>query len=220
VLTDESILGVPATEPLVPVVAPVVELLVLQGKGFWRVTTGDPPMFGRFGRQAAFGLLGLTAPGIGDCVRCRFAVPDIVPVFAVPGICPTVPGRDWPGAGFAGVTPGGADPGDSDGAVAVPVGLPLIPGETPTDGDAAPGEGAGVPGDGDATPGVGDEMPDDAPDEPVDELPDEPVPCPYAETLTSAANPAARNSFCDIALSLKRAFLNVTPTCGLSVSSG
>gem|GEM_PF-4187669 len=169
-LTDESILGVPATEPLVPVVAPVVELLVLQGRVPGWVTTGDPPMFGTLGRAAAFGLPGLTAPGIPDCVRGRLAVPVLMP-----GICFIAPGFDRPGDGFAGETPGGADPGDSDGAVAVPVGLPPIP----------------------------DETPDDDPDEPVDDVPDEPVPCPYAETLTSAANPAARMSFCDIALSLR-----------------
>lgn len=136
-LTDESIRGAPATEPLVPVVAPLAAEPVAQGRAFGNApgceTTGEPAMLGTLGRDAAFGLVGLTAPGIADWVGRlgRLAVPGIV-VVPAPGVCPTVPVR--PGAGFAGATPAGADPGDNDGAVAVPVGAPLeIPDETPDD---------------------------------------------------------------------------------------
>lgn len=81
-------------------------------------------MFGTAVREAAFGLFGLTAPGIGDWVEgARVAVPLIVSVPAVPGAVAVL------GAGIAGATPGGTDPGLSDGAVAPPVG-PL---DTPDD---------------------------------------------------------------------------------------
>ena len=95
-------------------------------------TTGEPATFGTLGLDAAFGLVGLTAPGMADWVG-RVAVP----VPTAPGVfCPAVPalGLTLPDDGLAGATPGRAEPGEEDGAVAVPVGLPLeIPDETPDD---------------------------------------------------------------------------------------
>ncbi len=129
-MTDESIRGAPATEPLAPVVAPVVETPVLQGMEFGRVTTGAPLMFGTAVREAAFGLVGLTEPGIGDWVEGPWvAVPLIVPAPAVPGAVVVL------GAGTAGATPGGADPGLSDGAVAPPVGPLDTPDDPPVPDD-------------------------------------------------------------------------------------
>ena len=53
-----------------PVVAPLAADPVAQGRalgnGAGCETTGEPLIFGTLDRDAAFGLLGLTAPGIGD----------------------------------------------------------------------------------------------------------------------------------------------------------
>ena len=161
----------PATEPLVPVVAPVVEPLVLQGNEPGWLTTGDPLMLGTPERDAAFGLPGLTAPGIGDCVEgARVAVPGIV---LVPGAVEVL------GAGTDGATPGGAEPGLSDGAVAVPVGPPERPAAPPDPNPPL-----------DVLP-----APDDPPPAPPD---DDPPVCACADRLRAATSPAARASFREV----------------------
>ena len=79
------------------------------------VMIGDPLILGTFGREAAFGLLGLTAPGMPGCL------PDgAVPVVGRPEPAPVVPD----GLGVAGAMPGAGAPPGWDGAVPVPVGEP------------------------------------------------------------------------------------------------
>jgi hypothetical protein len=67
------------------------------------VTIGEPLMFGTLGRDAAFGLPGLTAPGVPGCVRA-----------------PVVP----EGLGDAGEMPGEGEPPGWVGAVPIPLGDP------------------------------------------------------------------------------------------------
>jgi hypothetical protein len=100
---------------------PLAAVPVVQGRAFGSepgcVIIGEPLMLGTFGREPAFGLAGLTAPGIADCVEVGlFTVPGILPL-AVPGLAPLL----VLGEGLAGATPGDADPGIMDGAVARPV---------------------------------------------------------------------------------------------------
>lgn len=80
-------------------------------------TIGDPLILGTFGREAAFGLPGLTAPGIAGCVTDG-AVPALGSVEPEP----VVP----EGPGVAGAIPGAGAPPGCVGAVPVPVGeLPV-----------------------------------------------------------------------------------------------
>src|SRR5262245_42800030 len=78
-----------------------------------RGMTGDPLIFGTAGREAAFGLPGLTAPGMPGCVA-----PGAVPVRGMPVPMPVVPEGD----GVAGATLGDGEPPGWVGAVPVPVG--------------------------------------------------------------------------------------------------
>ncbi len=72
-----------------------------------RVIIGDPLIFGTLGREAAFGLPGLTAPGVPGCAD--------EPVPVVPA-----------GAGVDGVTPGAGEPPGWLGAVPIPLGDPAV----------------------------------------------------------------------------------------------
>lgn len=152
----------------------------MQGREFGSepgcVTIGEPLIFGTLFREAALGLAGLTAPGMADCVEAGlFTVPGILLLVpTVPGSCPLL--VLLLGDGLDGATPGDAEPGVIDGAVARPV----APVDGATDG-AVP-----VP----LAPPLA------APDEP-----DDPVPCAWAESPMTAANPAAKmiRDVCDIA---------------------
>jgi len=187
----ESIRGTPATEPLVPVVASV-ELLMLQGRVLGRSTTGDPPMLGTDDREAAFGLLGLTAPGIADWVDgVRVVVALVVPVLLAPGAVMVL------GAG----TDGEVEPDRKDGAVAVPVRPDAPPIADPLDNPDVPP----LPTDPPVAPDDPPTPPDDAPPVPPDE--DPPLDCACADKPRAATMPAARTSFravCDMAFSHQR----------------
>lgn len=86
---------------------------VMQGVAPGWVTIGDPLILGTLGRDAAFGLLGLTAPGIAGCV-----VEGADPADGVPDPIPLVPD----GEGTEGATLGEGAPPGWVGAVPVPDG--------------------------------------------------------------------------------------------------
>jgi len=79
----------------------------VQGDVPGRVTIGDPLIFGTLGREAAFGLPGLTAPGMPGCAD--------EPVPVVPA-----------GPDVDGVTPGAGEPPGWLGAVPIPLGDPAV----------------------------------------------------------------------------------------------
>lgn len=79
------------------------------------VTIGEPLIFGTLGRDAAFGLPGLTAPGMPGWV-----IDGAVPLFGRPEPKPVVPD----GPGFAGAMPGAGAPPGWVGAVPIPLGEP------------------------------------------------------------------------------------------------
>jgi hypothetical protein len=85
----------------------------MQGDAPGWVTIGDPLILGTFGREAAFGLPGLTAPGMPGWVA-----EGAVPVDGKPDPMPVVPDGD----GFAGAIPGDGAPPGWVGAVPVPLG--------------------------------------------------------------------------------------------------
>jgi hypothetical protein len=81
------------------------------------VIIGDPLIFGTLGREAAFGLPGLTAPGVPGC-----ADDGAVPELGRPEPVPVVP-EGW---GVDGVTPGAGEPPGWLGAVPIPLGDPPV----------------------------------------------------------------------------------------------
>ncbi len=107
--TDESIRGVPTTDPLAPVVAPLAAEPVMQGRGIWQ-RAGL-----RHDRRAAdirhvvsrgcVWIGGTTfAPGMADCVFAGFAcgAGSLLLFPTVPGSCPLLV---LPGDGLDGATP-------------------------------------------------------------------------------------------------------------------
>jgi hypothetical protein len=86
---------------------------VMQGVAPGCVITGEPPILGTFGRDAAFGLPGLTAPGMAGWVT-----EGAVPLPDRPEPEPVVP----EGAGVDGAMPGAGAPPGWVGALPVPVG--------------------------------------------------------------------------------------------------
>lgn len=81
------------------------------------VMIGDPLIFGTLGREAAFGLPGLTAPGMPGWAD-EGAVPALGRLEPVP-VVPDGPGVD-------GVTPGAGEPPGWLGAVPIPLGDPPV----------------------------------------------------------------------------------------------
>lgn len=87
----------------------------MQGDWPGWVTIGEPPILGTLGRDAAFGLPGLTAPGMPG-----FVSDGAVPAFGSREPEPVVPD----GFGVAGAMSGAGAPPGWVGAVPVPVGEP------------------------------------------------------------------------------------------------